>query len=48
MGRAVRGHLDSSRPITPTQSYLIAVYVLYALARQIARDLRTIWRLTQP
>lgn len=34
-----------SKPITPTEAALILLYVLIALSRQVARDLRTLGRI---
>lgn len=35
-------------PITRTQVVLIFAYVGWAVARQVAHDLKTLWRLTDP
>lgn len=40
--------LNSGKPITPLQGGLVLGYILIALGRQVARDLKTIWKLTEP
>lgn len=42
-------NIDKPRkPISPAQASLVLLYVLIALSRQVARDIKTIWRLTEP
>jgi hypothetical protein len=40
--------LNSGKPVTPLEASIVAAYLLIALGRQVARDLKTIWRLTKP
>lgn len=37
----------SKKPITPTEAGLVLAYILIALARQVARDVRATWRLVR-
>lgn len=36
--------MNDRKPITPTEAVLLLVYIVFALARQSAHDIRTIWR----
>jgi hypothetical protein len=38
----------TDRPVTPTEAVLVLIYILFALARQVTHDVRSIFRWLTP